>query len=354
MATYFDKLRVTATTKQIEYINAIEQTGSQIAAAELLGVTRQNVSMGMTNARKRMAAHAAGILPEGADLQNRSLLHKDTLARNANYKPKILVIPDTQVKPGVPLKHLKWIGRYIAKKRPDIIVMLGDFADMASLSSYDKGKRSYEGRNYKNDIESAQTGMKMLVNEFKNIPIKNKHARKPVPYNPKMYLLLGNHEDRINRAINLEPMLYGTISTDDLKYADYGWQVIPFLEVLVLHNIAFSHYFVTGAMGRPASSPQAILNKKHMSCIAGHQQGRQSISGVSADGRQLTAIIAGSCYLHDEDYLGIQGNKHWRGLVMLHNVCNGEFDEVYVPISYLQEKYEKDGDDEVYCPPDKR
>ena len=59
---------------------------------------------------------------------------------------KHLVIPDVQAKPGVPLEHLDWLGQYIVAKKPDVVVCLGDFADMESLSSYDVGKRSYEGR----------------------------------------------------------------------------------------------------------------------------------------------------------------------------------------------------------------
>jgi hypothetical protein len=165
------------------------------------------------------------------------------------------------------------------------------------------------------------------------------HRNKKGLYRPRMVLTLGNHEHRINRVINDEPLLDGTISTDDLEYASFGWEVYPFLEVVVIEGIAFSHYFTTGAMGRPASSAQAMLNKKHMSCIAGHQQGRMSATAVKADGKQITAIIAGSCYEHDEDYLGPQGNKHWHGIIMLHNVQDGEFDECFIPLHYIKEKY---------------
>ena len=81
------------------------------------------------------------------------------------------------------------------------------------------------------------------------------------------------------------------------------------------------------------------LAKKHMSCIAGHQQGLQVAISGRADGKRLTSIIAGSCYQHDEDYMGPQGNKHWRGCLMLHNVNQGEFDCVPVPLVYLERKY---------------
>ena len=43
-----------------------------------------------------------------------------------------------------------------------------------------------------------------------------------------------------------------------------------------------------------------------MSCVAGHQQGHSIAYGQDATGKQMTAIISGSCYLHDEDYLSIK------------------------------------------------
>lgn len=186
---------------------------------------------------------------------------------------KILFIPDSQCKPGDDFTFLRRIGRYIVDKKPDIIVHAGDFADLPSLSSYDKGKRSYEGRRYKADIKAAHDGMEALLGpmrEYNLMRIRNKQSS----YRPRMVMTLGNHENRINRTINDEPLLDGTISTDDLRYAEYGWEVHPFLEVVVIENIAFSHYFTTGLMGRPASSAAAMLGKKHMSCIAGHQQGQ--------------------------------------------------------------------------------
>ncbi len=50
------------------------------------------------------------------------------------------IIPDCQVKDGVDLSYLTWVGKYLAEKKPDVIVQIGDFADMPSLSSYDVGK----------------------------------------------------------------------------------------------------------------------------------------------------------------------------------------------------------------------
>lgn len=253
---------------------------------------------------------------------------------------KHLVIPDCQVKPGHSVEYLKWIGQYAAEKKPDVIVCIGDFADMPSLSSYDVGKKSFEGRTYKADIKAVHNAMESLMRPIRDEQmrlIKNKDRR----WKPRMVLTLGNHEHRIDRAVEYDRKLEGLISTDDLKYKEFGWEVHPFLEVVTIDGIAYSHYFTSGVLGRPVTSAQMLLTKKHMSCFAGHQQGRMIAYGRRADGKEMTAIIAGSCYEHSEDYLGPQGNEHWRGFYMLHEVKDGAFDEMAVSLNYLRERYGK-------------
>ena len=251
---------------------------------------------------------------------------------------RIMVIPDTQAKPGDDFSFMSHIGEYMCEKRPDVVIHLGDLADMESLSSYDQGKKSFEGRRYSKDVEAAIQAQSALFKPLFDLQIKQRINKQKV-YDPTKFILLGNHEARIARAVNDDPKLDGLLSTDDLRYKDFFDEVYPFLEVVVIEGVAFSHYFTTGQMGRPASSAAAQLNKKHQSCIAGHQQGLQIATGHRADGKRLTSIIAGSCYEHNEDYLGPQGNQHWRGIMMLHSVEDGQFDMVPVPLKYLKEKY---------------
>lgn len=248
------------------------------------------------------------------------------------------VLPDVQAKPGHNFDYLERIGKYIVDHQPDVLVNIGDFADMPSLSSYDIGKKSFEGRRYISDVEASHTAMVRLLSPLKEFNDRQRKNGKK-QYKPEMHLTLGNHEDRITRVVNGDPKLDGTISIDDLDYESYGWTVHNFLDVVVVDGIAYSHYFVSGAMGRPIGTAQLTLNKKHMSCVAGHQQGRQVAYGYTADHRRICSIIAGSCYEHDEDYMGPQGNKHWRGVVMLNEVDNGEFDEMFVSLKYLERKY---------------
>lgn len=252
---------------------------------------------------------------------------------------KILVLPDVQAKPGVNFDYLARIGTYAVEKRPDVIVCIGDFADLPSLSSWDKGKKSFEGRRFTKDVEATKDAMCAFLTplwEYNAMRKKNKQSL----YQPRMVMCLGNHEDRISRAVNDDSKLEGLMSIENsLEYHVDGWEVHPFLEVVEIEGIAFSHFFQTGVMGRPASSAQAQLNKKHQSCVAGHQQGLQMVSGNNAGGKLLWSIIAGSCYEHDESYMGPQGNTHWRGFLVLNDCRDGTFEPMPITLNYINKKY---------------
>lgn len=260
-------------------------------------------------------------------------------AQNENTTPKKhLVIPDVQFKPGNDTTFLTAIGNYIVEKQPDTVVCIGDFADLPSLSSYDVGKKSFEGRRYKADIEATHQGMEALLaplEKFNNKQRRTKHAT----YVPNLVLTLGNHEQRIQRVCENDPKLEGTIGLPDLGYEKFGWKVVPFLEPIVLDGICYCHYFVSGVLGRPVASARHLVQKKHMSCTMGHVQNWEMHREVAADGRPVLGLFAGSCYEHNEDYLGPQGNTYDRGIWMKHEVINGHYMPMYVSLKYLKSKY---------------
>jgi hypothetical protein len=305
-----------ATVRQIEILETIEKYGSGRKAATALGITKSYVNQSIANLKKRAAKQG------------------NCASQVSGTAKKILVLPDVQAKPGIDFSFLRRIGRYLVEKKPDVVVCIGDFADLPSLSSYDKGKKSFEGRRYKRDIEAAHFAMQAFLGPLEEY---NKTAKRP--YRPRMVLTLGNHEARIDRAVDNDAMLDGMLSIKDLAYEEYGWEVYPFLERVIIDGVAFSHYFTSGQMGRPSSSAAAQLRKANMSCVAGHQQGKQIAYATRADGKTITSIIAGSCYEHDEAYLGKQGNQHYRGLLLLHEVQDGAFDEMWVSLGYINKRY---------------
>ena len=219
-----------------------------------------------------------------------------------------------------------------------ILVIPDCQADMPSLSTHDiKGSKYFEGLRYNIDVSTTKLAMKMLLKPLRDLQEKQKEDKHKV-YKPRMVLTLGNHENRINRAVNNNPMLDGLVAVKDLGYEN-DWEVHEFLHPVFINGVGFNHYWPVGAMGRPAASPAAIVSKLHMSCIAGHQQGRSVAYGKRADGQSICAIIAGSFYQHDEDYMDQLSNKHWRGLVVLNEVEDGHFDEMFLSMEYLKGKY---------------
>jgi len=253
-----------------------------------------------------------------------------------------VVIPDTQAKPGAPTDHLRWIGQYIVDQfhdQPIKIIHLGDHADMPSLSSYDKGKKSMEGRRYTEDIKAANDAWKILnapLNEFNLNRRKTRHAR----WLPERHILLGNHEDRIDRAVESDAQLEGVISTDDLIYADTGWVVHPYLSPVFLDGVGYSHFWYNPMNGRPlGGTAEGRLKTLGHSFTMGHQQTYLTAIRYVND-QQQRGLIAGACYLHDEDYKGPQGNHHWRGILIKHQVNNGAYDLMEVSLDYLCRRYE--------------
>tara|TARA_R110000822_G_scaffold43512_7_gene117385 strand:- start:1915 stop:2685 length:771 start_codon:yes stop_codon:yes gene_type:complete len=251
---------------------------------------------------------------------------------------KHLVIPDTQVKPDNTIEHLEWAGKYAVDKKPDVIIHLGDHWDMPSLSSYDVGKKCFEGRRYNRDIEAGIEGMRAFLKPIKKEQKRLRENKKKL-WTPRMVFCLGNHEYRIVRAVDSDPKLDGLLSYDDFKLEEMGWEVYDFLTPVIVDGVVYSHYFTSGVMGRPVSSARLMLQKKMMSCIQGHVQDRDIAFARKADGSAVTGIFAGIYYQHDETYLNPQTNGSWSGVWMLHEVNDGSFDEMPVSINYLRKKY---------------
>lgn len=248
--------------------------------------------------------------------------------------PTIIFLPDAQVKPGVDLTYLRCQGEYIAHKKPDVIVCAGDFADMESLSSYDKGKKSAEGKRVAKDIEAAIAGMNALLS-----PVRKAQAQDP-EWKPRLVFLGGNHEFRLVRHVEANPELHGFLSYDNLRFKEFGWEVYDFLEPVVIGGVTFIHYFPHPMTGKPlGGNALNILKTVGGSIVQGHRQTLDVATRTLHTGVQQWSIIAGSSYDFDESYKGFTGNKHHRGIVVMHNVENGGFDPLFINIEYLKKRF---------------
>lgn len=269
------------------------------------------------------------------------------MARKSASYPKHLVIPDTQAQPGVPTDHLLAAGRYALEKRPNTIVHLGDIGDFKSLGSYDcAAAKGFDQRDFKADADAANECADLLTRPIREW---NKSHRKSQRYNPRLILLEGNHDGqtgngRIARAAQDQPWLRGVL-LDQLHYGQYGWQVVPFLRPIIVDGIAYCHLFCRNSKGavlqtrRGQPSAMAQVVREGMSATAGHKQGLDTHIQPIGDGNRRRGIIAGSFYQHDESYLSPQGQDHWRGILMKHEVRDGDYDLMEVSLGWLLRKW---------------
>ena len=57
-----------------------------------------------------------------------------------------LVVPDPHAHPDFSNIRFDWLAQLIIDLKPDHVICLGDFGDLPSLCSYDKGTKGFEGR----------------------------------------------------------------------------------------------------------------------------------------------------------------------------------------------------------------
>lgn len=243
-------------------------------------------------------------------------------------------IPDLQLKPGVPINHLYWIGMYIADKLSagDKVILGGDVYDLPSLSTWDKrGSQAVEGRRVSADMDAGDRGLEILSGYLGDL---------------EKYVVKGNHEKRRDRAIDEHPHLLDGVLRD-FKFKENGWSEHEFLDPIELDGIRYCHFFPNSANGavvqtrRGAPSARAQLQRQMCSSTAGHQQGLDVAVTATSSGLQR-GLIAGSCYLHDEEYIGPQRlQNYWRGIILKHNVRDGNYNLCEVDLGYLESKYRR-------------
>lgn len=253
-----------------------------------------------------------------------------------NNKKNILIIPDAHARKGVSQRRFEALGNFIVAKKPDIIVSIGDWADMPSLCQYDKGTLHAEGRRYIDDINAANEALELtmapVVREVQRL-IKNKKKR----WLPEFHITLGNHEDRITRAEAQDPSLKGAITIQDIEFGKWGWEVTPFLVPKVIQGIAFQHYFTSGVMGRPiggVNHARTLVAKNYMSSVCGHSHLRDYWEDIRADGERIFGMCVG-CYDEGEHHYTTEQKRWWSGLVMLNEAENGAAEPAFWSTDYV-------------------
>lgn len=249
-----------------------------------------------------------------------------------------LIIPDCQVKPGDDLLHLRWAGEAIIDYLPDVIVVIGDFWDLPSLSTHDApGSKAAEGRNVRSDIDAGNEAFEYLTQGLRK-EIARRVKRKQARWNPECHFLFGNHEHRITRAIYNDPKWDGMLGLDQLQTLNFVRH--EFLKIVEIDGIKYNHYFPHPYSGKAIGG--TIVNRLNAigsSFVQGHQQGFLYASKQYPD-HVKHGLVCGRFYQHHESYrpADVQ-NSEWNGIVVLNGVGRGDYDLMPLRMDYLARKY---------------
>jgi hypothetical protein len=163
---------------------------------------------------------------------------------------------------------------------------------------------------------------------------------------PRTIFLEGNHEHRIEKALDLSPELDGAISFGHLEIGNWYDELVRYVGStpgkITVDGITFAHYFVSGVMGRAISGEHpatSLLAKQFHSCVAGHLHLADFSIRTDALGRKMCGLLAGVYQDYDPPYAGDAARLWWRGVVMLNNAENGSFDPEFISLDQLKKAY---------------
>ena len=247
-------------------------------------------------------------------------------------------IPDTQVKPGVPTEHIGWAAQAVVEYKPDVVVVGGDWWDFPSLNRHaEKGSAELENSRYQADVDAGNEAFAIFCApmEAEQARLKKNRDRQ---WNPQKVFLGGNHEHRSDLVAQNDPKWSGIIGSHNCQTRDF--KRYPFLEIVEIDGIAYSHYFANTHSGRPiGGSIENRINRIGRSFCQGHEQGLRHGRVPYPGNMSRIGIVGGSFYQHCEGYRGPQGRDEWRGIVVLNEVENGDASIMPLTLAYLRKKY---------------
>jgi hypothetical protein len=248
-----------------------------------------------------------------------------------------LIVGDAHAKPDVENHRFDWLGRLIVDRQPNVIVDIGDWWAMDSLCGYDKkGSRAFEGNRYVKDIEAGIDAQHRVQHQLDDY---NRGRRKK--YEPRRVRTLGNHDGgRICRLLEEEPRFSAVLGTRDLLSAEFGWEEYPYLAPVEIDGISYCHIFQKG--GRERSGKYVVARtteEESCSLVFGHTHKLAFWRWANSLGRSWQGLNCGCYFLHWEDW-GKTDNHFWsRGIAILNNVRDGQFDLEWVGMDEVRRKY---------------
>ena len=185
---------------------------------------------------------------------------------------KIVFVTDAHV-PYQDTVALNLVHKTIRTIRPDILCILGDFADFYSVSAHDKSPDRKIG------LGEEVRAVRKELSRFEKLNIKRK------------IFISGNHENRLERYLaSKAPELFEFVSIPDLfKLRQNGWEYVPYKRHIMIGNLAVSHDY--GSAGQTAH--RTATQKIGAPVVIGHTHRAGTVSRRDIKGRLMMSAMFG-------------------------------------------------------------
>jgi predicted phosphodiesterase len=236
------------------------------------------------------------------------------------------------------LERFTWLGKHIQATKPSRVVFIGDALTLESLSAWDKGKRLLqEGHRYHKDIAAGKQAFDMMFDQIS----------KPVLRNIEWVYLKGNHEDRLDRYLQIEPVFEGHVDViKDLGLDKDLWKIVPYKENYKYKGVNFTHIPITeGGTGVSASGASSVAKKAldlyGTSVVFGHTHKLEvACKHRHGDAHLQQALNVGCFFEHVDAYAKGSTTSYWRGLVELDHYAPNRFDVNTISLGKLKRIYQ--------------
>lgn len=219
------------------------------------------------------------------------------------------------------------VERFILKKKPDVVIVGGDFMNLGCFSHWNKGKPGLmENLRYWADVEVAKHRLQTLREAC-----------------GQMEFLMGNHEDWLNQYLEVHPELAGSPDVPsgldirqnlELDKLDIGFTEVN--QVLSVGKLNFIHGWYTNIY-----HARKHLDEMGDHIFYGHTHDHQSFAKpVRAKRFPYIAMSLGCLCDLNPHYLRNKPARWLHGFGIFEVMADGSFTPMFIPIINGRFKYD--------------
>lgn len=257
----------------------------------------------------------------------------------------VLTIGDTHIDDKQDLSRFDLLSKFIMDKKPEVIVITGDFLTLQCLSAWDMNKRQkMEGKRYSKELEAGNKALDMMTAGIRKYNTRRRRLLK-TEYKPEIVYLEGNHEDRLTRYLEKDPTFEDTVSIPkDLKLEEREITWVPYRTYHYIDNVGFTHIPFNKAREIGGINITRKASQVTVSSVVFSHTHNQEVGHIYKEGMpHLQDIYCAGCFFETiEDYMSGRVTEYWRGLSLLHIWKPGRFDVESYSLGRLNRMYDRE------------